>query len=301
MKEFGPGSEEGVYVLKTQKQFIDFFQSYPKGLGSNSGEAVRKIILEGLVPSNIREVGEAYQLWKTDAQRICEGKELRFSRIYSQLLRFFTPLSEIPENSYLVLHVRDTLFPIQFLKDLNLETRVGTLRYEFTENSEVGSYSIRYPRAPLPLERLIMDYGSYVDCTDMNVENLVLYNILCGGEMDKAKEIKTLTIVHPFNILPDGEIFIPNSQKKFTGQKNGFPLPSPPGLIRLAIPEAQEFRYDVRETVLPDIIGIIPSMTYPSRIAFGIKSSRHPFERSRLPTEILDLYNNPPENMISRP
>jgi hypothetical protein len=285
------------YVLKTQKQFNDFFETH----FDKSSEEVRKIVIDGIIPSSIREEGQSYQLWKTDAQRIFEGREPRILKIYSLLLRFFTPLSRIPENSYVTLHIRNTLFPIQMIRDLNLETRVGTLRYEFTEDSTVGAYSIRYPDSPLPLERLIMDYGSYVDCTRLTVPNLVLYSILCGGNMDKAKEIQTLVIVHPFNILPDGEIFIPSSQKKFVGQKNGFPLPSPPGMIRLVIPEAQEFRYDVRETVLPDIIGIIPSGTYPSRMAFGIKSSRHPFERSRLPEEVLDLYNNPPEDMISHP
>lgn len=283
---------ERTYTLRTQRQFVEFFQSFPEG--------VRKIVLDRLVPSSIREDGEAYHLWRTDAGGICEGRGINFSRIYSQLLRFFIPLSEIPENSLLVLHIRDTLFPIQFLKELKLETRVGTLRYEFTDSSEVGPYSIRYPDNPLPIERLIMDYGSYVDCTNIMVDNLLLYNILCGGEMDRAKEIKNLAIIHPFNILPDGEIFIPKHQRGLLEQNNGYPLPSPPGLVRLAVPEAQEFRYNVRETVLPDIIGIIPSTTYPSRLAFGVKSSRHPFERSRLPTEVLDLYNNPPERMIFR-
>lgn len=283
--------EEGTYILKNPKQFAEFFANLPSG-------GIRKILLDGLIPQDILEVGELHQLWKTDAQRICEGREPRFMKIYSIILRFFSPLTRIPEKSYIVLHIRDTLFPIQFLKDLRLETRFSTLRYEFTENSKVGPYKVRYPDIRVPVERLIMDYGSYIDCSNMIIDNLVLYNILCGGELDRAKKIQTLTLVHPFNILPDGEIFIPVSQKSFVGQRNGFALPSPPGMIRLVIPEAQEFRYDVRETVLPDILGIIPSSTYPSRMAFGIKSSRHPFERSRLPEEVLDVYNHPPETKI---
>ena len=139
-----------------------------------------------------------------------------------------------------------------------------------------------------------MDYGSYVDCTGLQIDNLVLYTLLCGGNFERASDIKSLTIVHPFNIVPDGEIVIPDSKKNFEEQKNGYPFPNPPGLERIASPEAQEFRYVARETVLPDVIGIIPSTLYPSRIAMGIVQSRHPFEKSRLPDIVLQMYDSPP-------
>lgn len=283
---------DGIHVLKTHEEFVQFFKEFPI-------QKHLKVILDSLIPAPILEKPDLYEIWKSRAQEICEGKTTLGGKAQTLLFNFFSPLSKIPENSFITLHVRDTLFPIQFLKSLGLETRVGTIRYEFSERSKVGPYVVKYPDFPLPVERIIMDYGSYIDCTDMVIDQLVLYTLLCGRGFEKAKEIKSMIIVHPFNILPDGEIYIPASEKKFDVQINGFPVPSPPGLIRLVIPEAQEFRYDVRETVLPDIIGILPSLSYPSRISFGIKSSRHPFEKSNLPSEISDLYDNPPETKTS--
>ena len=281
-------------ILRTSGDMEAFDLRYRKESGY---EGLRRVVLDGFIPGEILREGESLRFWRSDPQRIFEGGGDPFTKIRSILLRSLSPLSKIPQNSFVTLHVRNTIFPISFLTELGLSTRVGTLRYEFTENSP--SYKVVAPGMELPLERLIMDYGSYLDCTGIDVENLVLYTVLCAGNISRARGIRTLAIIHPFNIVSDGEFVIPyfdaDSEKDFDEQRNGYPFPNPPGLERIVIPEAQEFRYLVKETVLPDIVGIIPSYRYPSRVANGIKQARHPFERSVLPAVLLELYDNPPE------
>lgn len=276
-----------VFIVNTDKD-LEEFSTFP------SPNQFSTLVLDGYIPEDILRSGELFQIWKSDGDRIFEGVGEPFSKIHSILFRSYSPLSRIPNNSFATLHVRNTMFPLSLLTELGLSTKIGTLHYEFTERSVVGRYKIKAEGKTLPLERLVMDYGSYVDCTGIQIDNLVLYTLLCAGNIDRANDIKTLTIVHAFNIVSDGEMMIPESKKNFEEVRNGYPFPNPPGLERIVIPEAQEFRYMARETVLPDVIGIIPSTLYPSRIATGIAQSRHPFEKSKLPEIVLKMYDSPP-------
>jgi hypothetical protein len=258
-----------------------------------STQDIRTVVVDGFIPRDILESGELYRIWTSSPGEVCMGVGESVSRIYSILLRALSPLSRIQPGAYATLHIRDTIFPPSFLVELGLATKVGTLRYETTRQAK--GCRVSFKGVNHSLERLCMDYGSYLDCDGLNVESLVLYTLLCAGNIDKAERVKSLAIIHPFNIVPDGEITIPPADKFSRMQLNGFPFPAPPGLERIVVPESQEFRYLVKETYLPDVVGFIPSMTYPSRVAFGIKQARHPFEKSRLPDILMDMYLSPPE------
>jgi hypothetical protein len=191
-------------------------------------------------------------------------------------------LGELSEDQGVILEFVDCQYPLETLLDnLNLqEGSVTTLVYRFTREYQKPNLPIRCSR-PLPFERLVIDFGARLDAKDLDVQNLVLYNMLSVYNLNDAKNISNLTVVHSFNPVDDAEI----------SPREGFDIPNPRGLTTLVIPEAQEFKYELGKTAIPDVIGILQSSFYPSRLAIGLQQSREPLSRSNLPDIVYEVFS----------
>jgi hypothetical protein len=191
-------------------------------------------------------------------------------------------LDRFPEDHGLTLEFIDCQYPLETLLDsLHLKpSTLTTVIYRFTREYQKPLRPLTCSRE-LPFERLVIDFGARLDATNLRVQNLVLYNLLSVTNLERALHIQTLVVVHSFNPTTDSELT----------PTDGFQLPSPQGLSMLIIPESQEFQYEVRRTVIPDIVGIIPSSFYPSRFATGIQQAREPFSKSQLPDIVYELYS----------
>lgn len=191
-------------------------------------------------------------------------------------------LTRFPPNHDLTLEFIDSRITLEDIID---KVNVGngmltTIRIKYTreyqkpiEPLKLKSYKI------IPCERLIIDFGVRIDCTFLEVQQLVLYNMLSAVNLDKAMAISTLVIVHSYNVADD------NIDNKT------FDLPQPSGLNLLIIPESQEFNYTIRDSKLPDIIGILPSSYYPSRFAVGVQHAREPISISNIPEIVYEVYS----------
>jgi hypothetical protein len=191
-------------------------------------------------------------------------------------------LDRFPQDHGLTLEFIDCQYPLETLLD-NLHLKpysLTTVIYRFTREYQRPVRPLTCSRE-LPFERLVIDFGARLDATNLRIQNLVLYNLLSVTNLDKALHIHTLTIIHSHNIVPDGEV----------SPTGGYTLPYPQGLTMLVIPESQEFQYEVGKTIIPDIVGIIPSSFYPSRFATGIQQAREPFSKSQLPEIVYELYS----------
>jgi hypothetical protein len=195
-------------------------------------------------------------------------------------LRMFS-LSGFPPNHGLDIEFIDCQYSLEkIIDDLGLqEGALCTVRYKNTRRYQRPVTTLQCNGRKLPFERLIVDFGSKIDCTGLNIQQLVLYNLLSATHLSEASRLDTLVVVHSFNVKEDGEIGL-----------GGFDLPSAPGLKTLVIPESQEFKYEVTKTVIPDIIGIIPSSYYPSRFSCGIQQAREPISKSNLPEIVYEVY-----------
>jgi hypothetical protein len=200
-------------------------------------------------------------------------------------------LDMFPQDHGLTLEIVDCQYPLEnFIQYLTLKPdALTTVVYRYSREYQRPLTALSY-RGQLPFERLVVDFGARVDLTGLSVQNLVLYNLLSATNIDKAARISTLVIVHAYNVVSDSEVSAVggNFDSKLAG---GFSLPSPPGLVNLVIPEAQEFQYELSKTIIPDIIGIIPSSFYPSRFATGIQQAREPISKSRMPDVVYELYS----------
>jgi hypothetical protein len=195
-------------------------------------------------------------------------------------LRIFS-LFGIPANQGLILEFIDCQYSLdKIIDDLNLQDgAIGTVRYKFTRQYQRPVNTLQCKGRKLPFERLIVDFGAKIDCEELRVQQLVLYNLLSATHLSKASSLDTLVIVHSFNVHEDEEV-----------RPGAFELPSAPGLKTLIIPESQEFKYEVTKTVIPDIIGIIPSSYYPSRFACGIQQAREPISKSNIPEIVYEVF-----------
>lgn len=191
-------------------------------------------------------------------------------------------LDRFPQDHGLTLEFIDCHYPLETLAE-NLHLKpfaLTTVIYRFTRNYQ-------NPLAPLsctkqlPFERLVVDFGARLNAEGLRIQNLVLYNMLSVINLERAANINTLVIVHSYNPLPDAEV----------SPKDGYPLPYPQGLTTLVIPESQEFQYELGKTMIPDIIGIIPSSFYPSRFASGIQQAREPLSTSQLPEIVYEMFS----------
>jgi hypothetical protein len=191
-------------------------------------------------------------------------------------------LDRFPQDHGLTLEFVDCQYPLEILlENLHLNpSALTTVIYRFTRAYQRSLKPIRCTQ-PLPFERLVIDFGARLDAEGIHVQNLVLYNMLSVVNLEKAASISTLVIVHSYNPHPDAEV----------SNVRGYSLPSPPGLSTLVIPESQEFHYELGKTIIPDIVGIIPSSFYPSRFATGIQQAREPFTVSQLPEVVYELYS----------
>lgn len=191
-------------------------------------------------------------------------------------------LDMFPQDHGLTLEIVDCQYPLEnFIQYLTLKPdALTTVVYRYSREYQRPLKTLSY-RGQLPFERLVVDFGARVDLTGLSVQNLVLYNLLSATNIDKAARISTLVIVHAYNVVSDSEV----------SAEGGFSLPSPPGLVNLVIPEAQEFKYELSKTIIPDIIGIIPSSFYPSRFVTGIQQAREPISKSRMPDVVYELYS----------
>ena len=197
--------------------------------------------------------------------------------------KFFN-FSSLEANQGITLEFIDTQFPLDRLAmDERLKLKQGvitTVRYKFTREYQRPIEILTPPFGKeLPFERLVIDFGAKIDCRGLRVQNLVLYNMLSATQLSESEFVKTLVIVHSFNIVQDSV----DSDKTF-------PLPNIPSVKTLVIPESQEFSYEVGKTSIPDIIGVIPSSYYPSRFVAGVQQAREPFTKSQLPDIVYEVF-----------
>jgi hypothetical protein len=187
-------------------------------------------------------------------------------------LRMFT-LHDIPADAGILLEFIDCQYPLEkIIDDLSIqEGAVTTVRYKFTREYQkpVNTLSCRNRR--LPFERLVIDFGAKIDCEELRIHQLVLYNLLSASNLPKTIHIDTLVVVHSYN---QGDTV--------------FELPQAKTLV---IPESQEFKYETLKTKIPDVIGIIPSSYYPSRFATGIQRAREPISKSVIPEVIYEVFS----------
>lgn len=250
------------------------------------GETTR-LTVRGVIPSAIADdEAKSSLLFETPDAVVADGGiNSSVGEVYGDLVDFWSKVARVLAPGA-TLEVVDCYLPLQMLSSPAFEDIAPrTIRYKYTEafierpDRTVPHLGVRRG-PPLPVDRLIVDYGAYVDCENLSVAQLVLYNLACAKNINAAKRIDSLVIVHPHNPMEDSETQHPES---------GYMFPSPPGLTRIVIPESQEFRYAVRETVIPDIVGIIPSRDYPSRFSQGLKMAREPFETSRITGDVLNV------------
>ena len=226
--------------------------------------------LESLVAfSNLRN------LETVDRLRIENYDDISKSKLFN--------LMNFPIDHGLTLEFIDCQYPLDSIVT-RLKPKAGaltTVRYKFTRAYQrpINILRLEDTSLSLPFERLVVDFGSRIDCEGLAIENLVLYNLLSALHLEQAKSINTLVIVHSFNVTEEES----NAAK--------FELPSPLGLRTLVIPESQEFEYKVGKTAIPDIIGIIPSSYYPSRFVTGIQHAREAFTKSQLPEIVYEVYS----------
>jgi len=191
-------------------------------------------------------------------------------------------LDRFPQDHGLTLEFVDCHYPLETLLD-NLHLKpfaLTTVVYRFTRDYQKPLTPITCSRE-LPFERLVIDFGARLDASEIRVNHLVLYNMLSVINLDQAASINTLIIVHSYNTIQDAEI----------APTEGYPLPNPPGLRTLVVPESQEFQYEVGKTIIPDVVGFIPSSFYPSRFATGLQQAREPFSTSQFPEVVYELYS----------
>lgn len=200
-------------------------------------------------------------------------------------------LDMFPRDHGLTLEIVNCQYPLEDLvRSINVKTdALTTVVYRYSREYQRPLTALSY-RGQLPFERLVVDFGARVDLVGLSVQNLVLYNLLSATNLDKAGSIQTLVIVHAYNVVPDSEGSGVGGNFD-SNLSSGFLLPTISGLTTLVIPEAQEFQYELSKTVIPDIIGIIPSSFYPSRFATGIQQAREPFSRSRMPDVVYEMYS----------
>jgi len=191
--------------------------------------------------------------------------------------------SSFSPDQGIVLEFIDSQFPLERLLDERLKLQNGvlsTVRYKFTREYQRPINILIPPYGKdLPCERLIIDFGAKIDCRGLRVQNLVLYNMLSATHLSDVEFVKTLVIVHSFNIVQDS-----------VEADKTFPLPNIPSVKTLVIPESQEFSYEVGKTSIPDIIGVIPSSYYPSRFVAGVQQAREPFTKSQLPDIVYEVF-----------
>lgn len=191
-------------------------------------------------------------------------------------------LSRFPPGHDLTLEFIDSRITLEDIANkISLGNGVlSTLRIKYTRDYQkpIEPLRLKTPRI-IPCERLVIDFGAKIDCTYLDVQQLVLYNMLSAVNLDKAVSISTLVVVHAYNVADDNLT------------NNTFDLPAPSGLNLLVIPEAQEFNYQIRDAKLPDIIGIIPSSYYPSRFAIGIQHAREPVSVSQIPDILYEVFS----------
>lgn len=191
-------------------------------------------------------------------------------------------LDRFPQDHGLTLEFVDCQYPLETLLE-NISLKQGaldTVIYRFTRSYQKPTKPITCSKEP-PFERLVIDFGARIDASEARVRNLVLYNMLSAVNLESASNINTLVIVHSYNPIHDSEV----------SPTGGYPLPYPPGLSTLVIPESQEFQYEVGKTIIPDIVGVIPSSFYPSRFATGIQQAREPISISHFPDIVYELYS----------
>ena len=186
-------------------------------------------------------------------------------------------------NQGITLEFIDSQFPLERFLDERLKLKTGvvtTIRYKFTREYQRPINVLNPPFGKdLPCERLIVDFGAKIDCRGLRVQNLVLYNMLSATHLSETEFVKTLVIVHSFNIVQDS-----------LDADKTFPLPNIPSVKTLVIPESQEFSYEVGKTSIPDIVGVIPSSYYPSRFVAGVQQAREPFTKSQLPDIVYEVF-----------
>lgn len=249
-------------------------------LSFNPEAGIERIVVDGFVHPLIQRNETYMDILKRD-QRLDEDSE-PVRRVLLFLKKLWTTdedyggfrLLDIEKNSNITLEIIDSYLPLCILRHIKLpQGRIGSLIFRNTE---------RFVREnqPIPIisdkplneyiERLVIGENAVVDCTNLSVHQLVLFNHRCAINLSKATKIHTLVIVH--------------------GISERISLPTCHGLKVLVLPQEQEVEYTFMKTKIPEILGFIPSKFEPSAFARGIQLAREPYEKSHMDEEVFDMY-----------
>lgn len=242
---------------------------------------VEKITVKSIIHPLIRRDETYMNILKTDQNLEEDSENVR--RVIHFLMRLWSKdedyggvkLTELKRGSNITLEVIDTYLPINILRHLKIQKDViGTLIYRYSEQfvrTQNPPPIISHRPLDDVVERLIIGENAIIDCTNLSVSQLVLFNIRCVKNLTKAKKILTLVVVH--------------------GIDEKIRIPTCPGLHTLVLPQEQEVEYTFMKTRIPATIGFIPSKFHPSAFARGVQLAREPYEKSIMEQEVFDMYS----------
>lgn len=248
-------------------------------LGFSQERGLERIVVDGYVHPLIQRNDIYMNILKRD-QRLDEDSE-GVRRVLLFLKKIWTTdedyggfrLLDIEKNANLTLEI-DSYLPLCIFRHIKLpQGRIGTLIFRNSERFVMTNQpSPIISEKPLNdyVERLVIGENAVMDCTNLSVHHLVLFNSRCAINLSKATKIHTLVIVHGISEI--------------------IGLPTCPGIRILVLPQEQEIEYTFMKTKIPDTIGFIPSKFQPSAFARGVQLAREPYEKSIMEQEVFDMY-----------
>lgn len=231
-------------------------------------EIVRDPILHDLVQKNDPSIHEAFPT--TETGRKLQNLFIRFwneDKIYGGV-----GLRKIPKDSSVIVEVHDTIMPLYVLDLLKLpQGRVSTILLS-GKVDEITEYSVDSKTELSTLDKIVVGEGCALNCENLDIDQLTLFNIRSAINLTKAKRIHSLTILTEVDERVD--------------------IPLPRGIRLLVVPESQDFNYEYSKTKLPEIVGFIPTKFMPSNFCRGIQTAREPFEKGNMDSESWGLVAN---------